>query len=1001
MSSAQDELQALAARLEAQQRVIEALYARLSEPPDDPNGWRAALIQIFASRSYHFAKKLSRMSAPIRKAKHYATRGLRAAASVRKLVRFRPAALPPYVPPPGDTTPVGHLRLRLDRPVPASLAVGRGNCLTFVGACYHPAGPITELAATRDGVRLDAPVVRTVRTDIHALECPDHDPAGHSMLSGFIVTVDLPPCDGPTPADFGLEARLADGSVHRTDLGRVVLRPEVDTRAEPPAVPDAPDNDQPLIAVCMAVYNPPTELFERQIESIRNQTHTNWVCIITDDASPPEAYARILAVTNRDPRFQVYRNPERLGFYHNFERCLALTPPEAQFVSLADHDDDWLPEKLESLLAAFDKKTQLVYSDMRIVTDEGKVLSSTYWTTRKNNYKNIASLLVANTITGAAAMFRRSLLDVVLPFPDKFGNTYHDQWIGAAALAVGKIGYVDRPLYDYVQHGRNVCGHWVPPRSTWRERYRQIKSAVLPASLHKWWGRLLTYGQTYDHQSRPARHFARLLLARCGPDMLRRRRRVLKRLAGADQSITAWLWLALRGLPHRKVTLNREYQFLASLAWQVGSNRQVRRRLRLPPPAPAAPPPPIRIDHLTTKTAALNLLVSPFAPRRVNLLLSAVDFNHVFGGYIAVFHLARRLADSGHKVRLVTTDRCPYDPPLWRHHFRSYPGLEDFVDRVEVVPGFDRAIPIEANHRDQFLATSWWTAHIAHKSAAQLGRRSFVFLTQDYEPYFYDMCTDGALSRQAYQFPHYAIYSTHLLRDFFRENRHGPYAAGREHGDRMSVAFTNAIMAVGAPAAVELARRPSRRLLFYARPEPYNGRNLFELGLMALTEAVSSGVFPAGWEIYGIGTSNLAGRIALADGVTLRMLPRKTLTEYAHTLTEHDVGLSLMYTPHPSLVPLEMAAAGMVTVTNTFANKTADRLQDISPNLIGVEATVPSLVDGLRRAVAASADCEARVEAAQVDWCTDWNEAFTPALMRTINGFLNAGEMPATVRRAA
>jgi glycosyltransferase involved in cell wall biosynthesis len=987
--------------VEAQQRVIDALYARLSVPPDDPNGWRAALIDMQQSRAYRFATRLSRMVAPIRKAKRMTTRSLRAVASLRKLIKVRPTVPPPYVPPPGDTLPVGHLRVRLDRPVPATLAVGRGNCLTFVGSCYHPAGPIMELAATRDGERIDSRVVRSIRPDVHALEHPDHDPAGHSMLGGFIVTVDVPPCDGPKEAEFGLEARLYDGSVHRTGLGRVLLTPDVDTQAEPPLMPRAKTGEAPSVAICMAVYNPPVELFERQIESIRNQTHTNWVCVITDDCSPPEAYARILDVTNRDPRFHVYRNPQRLGFYHNFERCLALAPAGAEYIALADHDDDWLPEKISSLLAAFDKKTQLVYSDMRIVTDEGKVLSDTYWTTRKNNYKNITSLLVANTITGAASMFRRSLLDVVLPFPDKFGNTYHDQWIGAAALAVGKIGYVDRPLYDYVQHSRNVCGHWVPPRATWKEQYHRAKAALLPAKPHVWWGRLLTYGHMYDHQSRPARHFAQLLIARCGSNMVRRRRGVLRRLAYPERSWLTMAWLALRGLPHRKVTLKREYQYLASLAWQVGSNRQVTRRLHLPPPAPHAPQPPMRIDHLATKTAALNLLVTPFAPRRVNLLLSAVDFNHVFGGYIAVFHLARRLADSGHKVRLVTTDRCPWDPPAWRHHFRSYPGLEDFLDRVEVVPGFDRSIPVEASRRDQFLATSWWTAHIAHKSAAQLGRRSFVFLTQDYEPYFYDMCTDGALARQAYTFPHHAIYSTHLLRDFFRENGHGPYAGGREHGDRMSVAFTNAIMAPGCPDADELSRRPSRKLLFYARPEAYNGRNLFELGLMALTEAVSAGVFPAGWEFYGIGTSNLSGRIALSDGVTLRMLPRKTLTEYARTLTEHDVGLSLMYTPHPSLVPLEMAAAGMVTVTNTFANKTADRLQDISPNLLGVEATVPSLVNGLRRAVAASADCEARVDGAQIDWCTDWNEAFTPALMRTINGFLSAGDMPATVRRAA
>ena len=44
-----------------------------------------------------------------------------------------------------------------------------------------------------------------------------------------------------------------------------------------------------------------------------------------------------------------------------------------------------------------------------------------------------------------------------------------------------------------------------------------------------------------------------------------------------------------------------------------------------------------------------------------------------------------------------------------------------------------------------------------------------------------------------------------------------------------------------------------------------------------------------------------------------------------------------MYTPHPSLVPIEMASAGMLVVTNTFDNKTAEALAAISPNLIPAE----------------------------------------------------------------
>ena len=56
----------------------------------------------------------------------------------------------------------------------------------------------------------------------------------------------------------------------------------------------------------------------------------------------------------------------------------------------------------------------------------------------------------------------------------------------------------------------------------------------------------------------------------------------------------------------------------------------------------------------------------------------------------------------------------------------------------------------------------------------------------------------------------------------------------------------------------------------------------------------------------------------------MELHPRAPQAGYGGFLREHDVGLALMFTPHPSLVPLEMASAGLVTVTNTFENKTAD-----------------------------------------------------------------------------
>ena len=218
----------------------------------------------------------------------------------------------------------------------------------------------------------------------------------------------------------------------------------------------------------MATFDPDPALLERQLASIREQTHEGWVCLISDDRSPPERFERLQALTAGDPRFTLSRSEERLGFYLNFERALRMVPAEAAFVALADQDDRWYPEKLAALLAGCGD-AQLVYSDMRIVAEDGRVISDTFWRGRRNNHTNLASLLLSNTVTGAASLFRRELLDLALPFPPQIGDAFHDQWIASVALATGRIAYVDRPLYDYVQHAGAARGHDAAMRS-WSPR---------------------------------------------------------------------------------------------------------------------------------------------------------------------------------------------------------------------------------------------------------------------------------------------------------------------------------------------------------------------------------------------------------------------------------------------------------------------------------------------------------------------------------------------------
>jgi hypothetical protein len=420
--------------------------------------------------------------------------------------------------------------------------------------------------------------------------------------------------------------------------------------------------------------------------------------------------------------------------------------------------------------------------------------------------------------------------------------------------------------------------------------------------------------------------------------------------------------------------------------------RGIRKRFGRAAAAFMAPPgalPPVeegRVRILAQKVAPLRLAVRE-RERRVNLLVPTIDLRHVFGGYIAKLNLARRLSEAGLRVRVVIVDDCDFRPAVWRRDLEAFQGLAGLLDRVELAYAFDRRFSLPVSRDDTFIATTWWTAHLAHRAAEELGRERFVYLIQEYEPFTFPMGAFAAFAAESYTFPHYAVFSTDLLREHFRKNEIGVYREGSRAGDEMSISFENAITTAGPVQAAELAGRTPKRLLFYARPEAHAARNMFELGILALSDAIHRRVFGADWEFHGIGSLGRPERVPLAHE-RLLMSPRRSQEEYGHALRAHDVGVSLMFTPHPSLVPIEMAAAGMIVVTNTFGVKTAERLGAISSNLIGAEPTLDGVRKGLEAAVDRVHDYESRVLGANVRWSTSWNTSFSDAVLEAVTRFL-------------
>lgn len=316
-----------------------------------------------------------------------------------------------------------------------------------------------------------------------------------------------------------------------------------------------------LIAVCMATYEPDPELFAAQVDSIRAQTDERWICVVSDDGSGPEGLAEIGRVLDGDPRFVLHRSDVRRGFYRNFERALALAPPEAGLIALSDHDDRWYPEKLAALRAELGG-AGLVYSDQRLVTRDGRLLRDSLWVGRRNDHADIASMLVAGSVTGASALMRREVADAARPFPDTPGIGFHDHWLALVALATGDVAYVDRPLYDYVQHPGAVFG--------------EVSSGA-PGPVRRRDGRAAYFIGYLDKEVA-----AQALLARFGGGMAPPKRRALERYVAAQRSPLALARLVWAAVTHRHQTLGSELELASGVLWRHAAAL----RSRLPGPRP-------------------------------------------------------------------------------------------------------------------------------------------------------------------------------------------------------------------------------------------------------------------------------------------------------------------------------------------------------------------------------------------------------------------------------
>ena len=391
-----------------------------------------------------------------------------------------------------------------------------------------------------------------------------------------------------------------------------------------------------------------------------------------------------------------------------------------------------------------------------------------------------------------------------------------------------------------------------------------------------------------------------------------------------------------------------------------------------------------RAKWLETKlTPPATQFVEKDTPR-INFLLPTLDSEIMFGGYEAALEWIRRFLSLDLEVRLVICDDSKFDVGFGRYQLRKREGWSSFADAIDIVNVTLQKQPLDIRSSDRFVAYSGWTAIWASALAKRSGFDQFVFLIQEYEPIFHANDSFRAVLESAYRLPHIPIFNTRALLDYFRSKRLGMFHEDGESHAPISFSFEHALMETEKPNVDDLAARKARRLLFYARPEAHAARNLFELGLVALREAVQDNIFGDRWVFEGIGTLGDKTSVELRRGTVLSLFPKTDRETYRRMLREYDIGLSLMMAPHPSLLPYEMASAGLVVVTNRYEYRDDAFFSRISGNIIAADADPRSLVSALALAVSKCQDARARVAGSRINACCSWAESISDELIGQI-----------------
>ncbi|WP_418263506.1 glycosyltransferase family 2 protein [Flavobacterium faecale] len=203
----------------------------------------------------------------------------------------------------------------------------------------------------------------------------------------------------------------------------------------------------PKITVLMPVYN--CELYVGEaIDSILNQTYTDFELLIIDDASK-DATASIVKSYN-DSRIQLIEKPINTGYTNSLNHGLKIA--RGEYIARMDGDDICMPERFFKQVSYLEShpETVLCATAFKVIGRE------VYFSSPEEHDAIKLAFLEGNCICHSSIMMRKATLDAHDILYDKTKEPAEDYAMWIQLLFLGKLYILPEILVEYRVYANQV-----------------------------------------------------------------------------------------------------------------------------------------------------------------------------------------------------------------------------------------------------------------------------------------------------------------------------------------------------------------------------------------------------------------------------------------------------------------------------------------------------------------------------------------------------------------